>query len=206
MHDDSCATLIAEMSSVDPATRLRAVDGLVSLAIEHMRAVARRMLRGFPQVQRWDETDDIVQGAALRLTRTLRGMVPTDSRHLLALMATQVRRELLDLARRYSGPESFARHHDSNSAHEPGQQVFHTEVAADPWPIDSNDMNPWTRFHEVAESLESEDKELFHLVWYLGLSQEQAARTLNCSIRTIARRWNALKRYFILKMEGQYPV
>lgn len=203
MENEGFDRLIDRLSTADPETRRVAREELLSSAIEHMRAVAHRMVRGFPQVRRWDETDDIVQGAAMRLTRALDSVVPLDARHLLGLLAMQVRRELLDLARRYGGVESFAYHHETNAADIDGQQVLHCDVAADS--IDTDSVNSWTRFHEAAESLNNDDRELFNLVWYLGLNQEQAANALGCSVRTIARRWDIVKRHLVVRLEGQAP-
>ncbi len=199
--------LIDRLSTADPETRRAARDELLSSAIEHMRAVAHRMARGFPQVRRWDETDDIVQGAALRLTRALDSVVPVDARHLLGLLAMQVRRELVDLARRYGGAESFAHHHETNAAHIDGQQVLHSDMAADSADSSAGTdrVNSWTRFHEAAGSLSDDDRELFNLVWYLGLNQEQAAHAMGCSVRTIARRWDIVKRHLVVRLEGQAP-
>jgi len=196
---------IAQLSSADPATRRAGRDGLVTVAIEHMRSVAHRMIRRFPQVRRWDETDDIVQGAALRLTRAFDSMVPNDARHLLSLIATQVRRELIDLARRYGGAESFARHQETNAVRIDGQPVFRSDAAVDPVGGDGESMHSWTRLHEVAGELDDDDQELFSLVWYLGLSQEQAAQALGCSVRTVARRWERVKRHLVSRLEGQAP-
>jgi RNA polymerase sigma-70 factor (ECF subfamily) len=163
------------------------------------------MTRGFPQVRRWDETDDVVQGASLRLARALDAVVPADERHLLNLIATQVRRELIDLARRYAGAESFARHHETNLGHIDGQDVFRSDAAEDPVNSDAESVSTWTRFHEVADALDNEDRELFNLVWYLGLSQEQVAVTLGCSVRTIARRWDSVKQRLVVQLKGQAP-
>jgi DNA-directed RNA polymerase specialized sigma24 family protein len=59
--------------------------------------------------------------------------------------------------------------------------------------------------HDAASALADDDRELFDLVWYLGLSQEQAAQTLGCSVRTVARRWDVLKRHLVRRLEGQAP-
>jgi RNA polymerase sigma factor (sigma-70 family) len=205
MAEDGFDRCVAQLASDDPATRRAGRDGLVTVAIEHMRVVAHRMVRGFPQVRRWDETDDIVQGAALRLSRSLDSVVPTDTRHLLALVATQVRRELIDLARRYCGAESFAHHHETNAVRLDGEQVFRSDAAIDPVGDDTDAINSWTRLHDAASALADDDRELFDLVWYLGLSQEQAAQTLGCSVRTVARRWDVLKRHLVRRLEGQAP-
>lgn len=196
---------LADLASPDPSQRKAGRDGLIVLVIEHMRSVAHRMMRGFPHVHRWDQTDDIVQGASLRLARALDGMVPCGPRHTLRLVAMQVRRELLDLARRYAGPESFASHHETNAAGLEGLERFHTDDAVDPHPASDAQDTSWTRFHEAAESLDDDSRELFHLVWYLGLSQQQAAGVLGCSVRTVARRWDGLKRQLVERLGGQAP-
>ena len=60
------------------------------------------MLRqDFPRLKNWEETDDVLQNAALRLDRAL-GVVPVASAaEFFRLAATVIRRELLDLARHY---------------------------------------------------------------------------------------------------------
>lgn len=198
-------SLIPALSAPEQAARLAARDALVSAAVDHMRAMAHRMTRGFPQVRRWDETDDVVQGASLRLARALDDIAPTDERHLLNLVALQVRRELIDLARRYSGAESFAQHHETNVARIDGQELCRSDAAEDPFQVDPEGADSWSRFHEVADKLCAEDRELFNLVWYLGLSQEQAAKTLGVSVRTIARRWDIVKRHLLTELKGQAP-
>jgi RNA polymerase sigma factor (sigma-70 family) len=198
-------TLVDQLGAADSEIRRAARDRLLSSVIEHMRAVAHRMMKGFPQVRRWDETDDVVQGAALRLARALDSVAPTDSRHLLGLIAMQVRRELLDLARRYGGAESFAYHHGTNAAGNGERDVLHTDAAVDPDETNPDSVASWTRFHEAAASLDDDDRELFNLVWYLGLTQEQAASALDCSVRTVARRWEVLKRHLVVRLGGQAP-
>lgn len=205
MGEQCFDSLLAGLTAPDQVARLAARDALVAAAVDHMRSVAHRMARGFPQVRRWDETDDVVQGASLRLARALDAVVPADGRHLLNLIATLVRRELIDLARRYAGAESFARYHETNLGHVDGQDVFRSDAAEDPVNSDSEGVSSWTRFHEAADTLNDEDRELFHMVWYLGLSQEQAATTLGCSVRTIARRWDGVKQRLVLQLKGQAP-
>ena len=205
MGEQCIDSLLAELSAPDQAARLAARDALVTVAVDHMRSVAHRMARGFPQVRRWDETDDVVQGASLRLARALDAVVPTDERHLLNLIATQVRRELIDLARRYTGVESFARYHETNLGHVDGQDVFRSDAAEDPVNPDAEGVSSWTRFHEAVDTLNDEDRELFNLVWYLGLSQELAAKARGCSVRTIARRWDVVKQCLVRQLKGQAP-
>jgi RNA polymerase sigma factor (sigma-70 family) len=90
--------------------RLKAGDAsarasLIALAQERFVALARAMLRRYPHVRRWEETDDLLQAALVRLHRSLAEVQPDDVSHFDNLAAVQIRRELIDLARSYQGPE-----------------------------------------------------------------------------------------------------
>jgi RNA polymerase sigma factor (sigma-70 family) len=47
----------------------------------------------------------------------------------------------------------------------------------------------WTDFHRKVESLPDQEREVFDLVWYQGMSQAEAADVLQVSVPTIKRRW-----------------
>ena len=47
----------------------------------------------------------------------------------------------------------------------------------------------WTEFHQHVESLPDEDREVFELTFYHGLSQAEIAAMLDISVRTVKRRW-----------------
>src|SRR5437868_14126430 len=76
-------------------------DGLIRLAQGRFVALARAMLRRYPHVRRWEETDDLLQAALVRLHRSLAQVQPESVRHFDNLAAAQIRRELIDLARSY---------------------------------------------------------------------------------------------------------
>src|SRR3954468_524031 len=96
----------------DPSAR----DGLIGLAQGRFVALARAMLRRHPHVRRWEETDDLLQAALMRLHRSLAEVRPGDVRHLDNLAAAQIRRELIDLARRHHGPEGLGANHHTDAA------------------------------------------------------------------------------------------
>ena len=169
-------------------------NALVSLAICRMQQMAHRMLQRSPKVRRWEETDDVVQHAALRLHRALGAVAPENGRRFLGLMALQVRRTLLDLARKYSAPDSFAVHHDTDTFRQSNDHDSRTSLAAASNNDTSGHMERWTRFHEVAAQLPDEERELFDLVWYMGLQQRDVATSLGCSLRTVKRRWESVKK------------
>jgi RNA polymerase sigma factor (sigma-70 family) len=180
-------------------------EDVISWACERMCEIAHRMLPAFPAVARWEQTDDVVQNAALRLDRALRDIVPADARGLVGLAATQVRRELLDLARKYRGPESYGANHETNYQRLDGELRAKVDDAV--LPVESDDiLDRWTRLHNAAGELPEEEREVFHLCWYLGLKQDEIAGVLGCSGRTVKRRWETAKQLLAAAMPGEKPL
>jgi RNA polymerase sigma-70 factor (ECF subfamily) len=172
---------------------LRAGD--LSAREEMLRAVhtrlerlARKMLRRFPDVGRWEETGDLLQNAILRLLRALEEVAPTSVRDFFGLAAEQMRRELLDLARRYqtrraAGPSHAARAEGSDSGM-PGPDP--------PTPVDDPDeLEKWCAFHEAVGRLPAEQREVVGLTYYHGWTQAEVAEQLGISKRTVQRHWSA---------------
>jgi RNA polymerase sigma factor (sigma-70 family) len=179
-------------------------DDLIAWASERMREIAHRMLRTFPSVRRWEETDDVAQNAALRLDRALRQTVPADARGLIGLAATQVRRELLDLAKKHRGPEAYGANHETNYQRIGGDLRAKVEDAAVE-PESADKLERWTRLHSAAEELPEEEREVFQMCWYLGLKQEEIAGLLECSLRTVKRRWESAKQRLASAMPEGRP-
>jgi len=168
----------------------RAGDGqaqhqLIFHACRRLEALTRRMLRCFPQVHRWEQTDDVLQNALIRLDRALGQVKPQTTRHFFNLAAIQIRRELLDLAKHYMRPDGQgAKHHtDGIPADDPGGSIAQQAVRE---PADSEE---WTAFHKAVEKLPEDEGETFNLLFYEGLTQEEAATLLEVTVRTIKRRW-----------------
>lgn len=198
--DSKVADWLARLGRGDKAAR----EHLLVFASERMREIAHRMLRTFPVVRRWDETDDVVQNAILRLGRAIQKTAPSDVRGLVGLAATQVRRELLDLAKKYRGPESYAANHDTNYQRLNGELKAKVDDAAERGePADK--LERWTRLHAAAAELPEEEREVFHMCWYLGLKQKEIAKLLDCSIRTVKRLWEAAKERLAAAMPEGRP-
>jgi RNA polymerase sigma factor (sigma-70 family) len=184
---------------------LTARDEIIEVCGDRLRVLAHRMLARFPKVRRWDDTDDVFQNAAMRLHRAL-GEVPIDSpRSVMALAATQIHRELIDLARRYAGPSSFAAHHATNA----GPPGLLSGSAAPPGsaeaPEPADPLERWTQFHEAIAALPAELREVFHLVWYLDTDQKTIAALLGCSERTVKTRWREAREAVRAALGGQPP-
>jgi RNA polymerase sigma-70 factor (ECF subfamily) len=199
-EENRLAACLERLAAADPSAR----DELIAIACVRMRGLAHRMLRAFPRVRRWDETDDVVQNAALRLYRALGQVVPADVRGFMGLAAVQVRRELLDLAKKHAGPESYASNHETNYQRIDGEARAKVDDASDAGESHER-ITRWTQLHELAASLPDDERELFHLVWYLGLKQDEAANLLGCSIRTVKRRWEEAKRLLAAAMPEGVP-
>ena len=205
--DDPVAPEIAACLDRLASGDLAARDRIIEVSSERLRTLARRMLAKFPSVRRWDDTDDVFQNAAMRLHRALGEVQPESPRAIMALAATQLHRELIDLARRHSGPMSFAANHATNA---PGLTDSSTGRGQSPPPAnlaDSPDdsLDRWTLFHEAIAALPSELREVFHLVWYLGAEQRTIARLLGCSERTVKNRWREARERVRAALGGQGP-
>ena len=67
----------------------RAFNELIEAASVRLQRMARMMLANYPHLRRWEQTDDVLQVATLRLHRALTDVRPDSARHFFALAATQ---------------------------------------------------------------------------------------------------------------------
>lgn len=160
-------------------------DELMALAFDQLTRLSRAMLRKYPGVHRWEGTDDIMQGASLRLWRALSEVKPPTPTDYFRLAATQIRRELIDLARRFAGPHGLGTRHET---HDPayGSEMFERV------PDESGDparLAEWSAFHQQAGSLPDQLRAVFDLIYYQGLSQPEVAEALGTSVSTVKRQW-----------------
>jgi RNA polymerase sigma-70 factor (ECF subfamily) len=184
---------------------LAARDAIIELCADRLRTLAHRMLSRFPKVRRWDDTDDVFQNAAMRLHRAL-GQVPIESpRSIMALAATQIHRELIDLARRHAGPSSFAANHATNVGNAGGTSGVDTPQAIADAPDSADSLERWTLFHDAIAMLPAEHREIFHLVWYLDADQKTIASLLGCSERTVKSRWREAREFVRAALDGLPP-
>lgn len=181
----------------------RANDELISSASARLLKLTRKMFHAYPHLRRWEQTDDVYQQAALRLYRSLREVRPESPQAFFGLAATQIRRTLIDLARHHFGPQGAARHHHSDAANgllRPAAVDNAAAPAGEPQTLEE-----WTRFHELAESLPDNEREVFSLVWYSGMRQEDVAGWLGVSVPTVKRRWQRARIALFERMRGASP-
>jgi RNA polymerase sigma-70 factor (ECF subfamily) len=164
------------------------------------------MLATFPNVRRWDDTDDVFQNAAMRLHRTLGRLPITSPRDVFALAATELHRELLDLARRHAGPMSFAANHATNFPEQRGCDGSPVPRGVSNTPAPDEDLDRWSLFHEAIVALPDDLREVFHLAWYLDADQRTIAGIMGCSERTVRSRWLEAREAVRAVVDGQRPM
>jgi RNA polymerase sigma-70 factor (ECF subfamily) len=171
---------------IDLANRgdLKAKDLLLEHACDRLLKLTRKMFRNYPGLRRHEATDDVFTKSLMRLSRALEAVQVESVRHFFNLAGLQIRRELLDLKKHYFGPQGHATNHHTD--HQPSDEMggaLHG-TAEEP-----EDLDMWAEFHEAVETLPGELQEVFSLIYYDGLTQEDTAQLLDCSLSTVKRRW-----------------
>ncbi len=163
-------------------------EALLAHACNRLLRLTRKMFHRHADLRRWEMTDDVFQGAMIRLHRALAVVSLESVRHFFNLAAVQVRRELLDLAKHHFGPEGDgAKHHTDGQPADDEGGALHA-AAEEP-----DDLDGWTRFHAEVERLPEDEREVVNLLYYEGLTQEEAAKVLGISFRTLKRRWHSAR-------------
>jgi RNA polymerase sigma-70 factor (ECF subfamily) len=175
---------LERMRAGDPSAR----EELLRRTCGRLERLAHKMLRRFPGVRRWADTDDVLQSALMRLLRSLEKIRPASTREFFGLAAEQIRRELLDLARHFYGPEGPGAHHASRGPD------GDTQLPSDDPPDrrdDPEDLELWCAFHQEVEKLPVAEREVVGLIYYHGWRQAEVGELLHMAPRTVRRHWEA---------------
>jgi len=155
------------------------------------------MLRKFPGVHQWEETSDVFHNVVLRLTTALREIKFDTPADFLRLAAWHIRRELIDLSRRRR-PVLVSGQAGGDSRPDP--------IGAEP---DSTDdpynLAVWEELHTRIAALSDDDRRLFDLVYYQGLTQPEAAELLGMPLRTLKHAWQAARARLMLALGNEVP-
>lgn len=200
VHDAAdVSRLFAALTNGDLAAR----DQIVEVCSTRLRHLTHKILRTYPGVRRYDDTDDVFQGAIMRLHRALGQMAAAGEspRSLMALGAVQIHRELVDLARRYTQQSAYQANHGTNVFDAGDGPRYFVEDAAQP----EEPLDRWERFHTAVEQLAAEQKEVFRLVWYLGADQKTIAAVMGCSERTVKNYWRQARDAVKAALDGERP-
>jgi RNA polymerase sigma factor (sigma-70 family) len=183
------ASCLDRLKAGDPSAR----DDLLRLSYHRLDVMVHRMFKRDDRLGAWEQPEDVLQNASLRLWRALEGVTPGTVEEFLGLAATQIRRELLDLARHYFGPQG-----QGSNQYTPAPAMG-PEGSTSPvfdgveTTYDPTRLALWTEFHRVVESLPADERSLCEMLWYLGLPQDDVARLLGVDVSTIKRRWRGVR-------------
>lgn len=184
----SVQLLLVRHNAGDESARVE----LIARPMERLQRIARSVLRTAPNVHRWEATDDLLQAAAMRLWQALRTHRPATPAEFFGLAGVCARRELIDLSRKLYGPEGLGANHASRASGNGDSRQKRNPEPADPG-TDPGELAVWTEFHERIDGLPADDRLLFDLLWYQGLSQSEAAAIAGMPERTLRRRWRAAR-------------
>jgi RNA polymerase sigma-70 factor (ECF subfamily) len=172
----------------------QARNALLTYACQRLQCLTRRMLHDYPSLRRWEQTNDVLQNAMIRLHGALAAVPLESSRHFWRLATLQIRRELRDLARHHLGPEGQgAKHHTDVKGRAADDAGGCLQMQADDRASEPESLQEWTAFHEQVEALPEDEREVFGLLWYQGLTQLEAAAVLGVSLRTVKRHWQSAR-------------
>ena len=166
----------------------KAKERLLEYACERLLKLTRKMFRNYPGLRRFEATDDVFTNALVRLSKALEAVHVESVRHFFNLAGLQIRRALLDLKKSYFGPQGHGRNHHTD--HQPSDDAGGSLSRSSEEP---DDLDRWAEFHAAVESLPEELREVANLLYYEGLSQDEASEVLGISIRTLKRRWHNTK-------------
>jgi RNA polymerase sigma-70 factor (ECF subfamily) len=194
----------------DCLDRLRLGDDSARQALlqhsqERLRLLTRKMLRKFPGVRRWEETDDVFQNVLVRLDRLLRETPVGTVLDYLRLASTHIRRELIDLARHHFGPRGGGANLATPPAGAGGPEGLLEKATRPEAANESGELAGWAELHQQIDRLAGPEKEVFGLLWYQGLTQEEAAALLGVSLSTVKRRWQAARLHLMEAFGDEFP-
>lgn len=187
-HRDSFSLYLRNAESLPDGYRQ-----LIEHAVDRLYALTRRMLRAYPHLRRWEQTDDVFQIAAMRLYRSLESVRPDSAARFWGLAGTQIRRTLIDLARHHFGPEGIHSKYRSDVLELTGTEEGDLTETDSTRRNTSLSIEDWVLFHQTVDALPVEEREVVELIWYGDLSQPRVADELRISLRTVKRRWRSAR-------------
>ena len=160
-----------------------AISELFSKSIGRLKQLAYRMFSSRKHLHHFEEADDLLQDALLRLHDSTLKLKPDSTRAFMTLALQNIRWALRDLARDMrKGKQEF-----------PIGNIGSTLPELESPAGEPESLLEWEHFHASVESLPKEEREVFELVYYSGLSQDEIAKILSVSTRTVKRRWRTAR-------------
>ena len=158
---------------------------IVEFSFKRFKKLAKGMIASYPLLRTKADTDDLLQNFIIRLTKVIESIVPNNSADFFQLASVLMRNELIDMGRKLFGKDG-------------AKKKF--EQSTDPKLLDAKEPSDgpsglleWVEFHESIDKLPEEEKIVFQLVFYQEFTQEEVAKLLGLSLKTVFRRWTKAK-------------
>jgi RNA polymerase sigma factor (sigma-70 family) len=143
--------------------RTQGAEPIFRRILVRVEAQVRRRFSHFSKLARFVEVEDVVQNTTLRLLRAMQEIRPESTQHFYAITNELIRREFLDLTRKYYGP------------HGDGTNMI---TSSDTLDSVGNSVEEWDQlaeFHEAVAELPTEYRETIALTFYHGWSQTRVS-------------------------------
>lgn len=163
------------------AGRSNAAEPVFKKIVAAVESRTKHAFRKFLRVGRFADLNDVIQGSMVRLLKTMRAIRPDSTRHFYALVNTAIRRELLDLIKKYFGSNGPGCHLSPGALNI--EAIAEVSSSEDPY----TELERMSAFHKAVENLPAEEREAFGLMYYHGWKQEEIANLFQVSVRTIHR-------------------
>lgn len=178
------------------AGRPNAAEPVFKMIQKSVSRLAGGAFKKFPRAGRFADVDDVIQGSMIRLLSALRAIRPESTRQFYALANTAIRRELLDLIKKYYGPAGAGTHLS-------GLAVGGDTDELDPTDDFRSDLDAMSAFHTAVEQLPVEEREAFSLKYYHGWSLDDIADLFQVSVRTV-QRWQKDAEELLRQRVGEF--
>jgi RNA polymerase sigma factor (sigma-70 family) len=156
-----------------------AINLLFSKCLWRVRQLAHRMFVAHKSLQHFEQSDDLLQETLIRLHNAVVKLKPDTTRAFMALALQHARWALRDLAR------DMRRRKEIYPLGNLGSKIPDIRVPSG----EPEDLLDWEIFHQQAENLDREPRDVFEARFYGGLTFEETVDLLGLSLRTVKRRW-----------------
>jgi RNA polymerase sigma factor (sigma-70 family) len=152
------------------------VEDLCRFCQDRVRLLVRPRLRRFPDVRREVQTTDILDDAMMKLIGSLKTITLDTVFDLNCYLAKIIRWVLLDRLRKIQLRRA-------RFAELPSDLLIDADISA------GIDFETMSEFHEFVETLPDPEVKMFELIYYRGMTTEQAADQLEMPPTTLKRKW-----------------
>jgi RNA polymerase sigma factor (sigma-70 family) len=174
--------MIERLASGDVAARRL----LLERAHQRVVRIAATIFRAdFPELRDRHELESVVSETWMRLEKSLEAVHPRTVDEFFGLVIVKIRQVLLDMARRQNRADRGQRFQSVNDdlseaqgALEPGDTTY-----------EPGKLALLAEFHQQVAGLDGQERRVFELAYYGGLTQAEIARVIGLHPRKVCRLW-----------------